>query len=374
MRPDPWRIPWPDRFGEWWQRSFPNLGPRLANLESRIAAADVDLQRVDRPVFIGGLARSGSTMLLEWLSAMPGFASHRYADFPLLWTPYWWNSLRARLPKTAVEPVERAHRDRIRVTRESPEAFEEPIWAHFLRARGDTGTDVLEADARLPRFEPVFRAHLAKLVAARDASRYVGKGNANTVRIAYLARLFPDAQFVVPIRAPLAQVASLLKQDRLYADAPARTLRHIEARGHHEFGPRQRIVRVDPDMAATIADLRRSDRAADAWLLQWMSVYAHVEALRTDPLLSSRIHVVAYEPLCAEPALLLESLLRILEAPRLDEAIALTRRDWVPRFSAADTAPLAESAVDTDRLATALALHARMLAPVPTMVGGNDRG
>ena len=74
---DPWRIPWPDRFGEWWQRRFPALGPWLADVETRVVATERELPSPDRPVFIAGLARSGSTMLLEWLNAMPGFTAHR---------------------------------------------------------------------------------------------------------------------------------------------------------------------------------------------------------------------------------------------------------------------------------------------------------
>ena len=37
--------------------------------------------------FLDYFALSGSTMLLEWLNAMPGFTAHRYSDFPMLWTP-----------------------------------------------------------------------------------------------------------------------------------------------------------------------------------------------------------------------------------------------------------------------------------------------
>ncbi|MBL0028485.1 MAG: sulfotransferase [Rhodanobacteraceae bacterium] len=359
---DRWRIPWPDRFGEWWQRQFPRLGPWMAEFESGFAADHCDLQRVDRPVFIGGLARSGSTMLLEWLNAMPGFTAHRYSDYPLLWTPYWWNLLLARLPQQRVEPVERAHRDRIRVTRDSPEAFEEPIWSHYFPDDAMAASDVLGADAVHPAFERQFKAHLAKLVFARGARRYVGKGNYNTARIGYLARLFPDASFIVPVRRPLAQVASSLKQDRLYADAPARTLRHIAARGHHEFGPRQRPIRIDPAQTAAAAAARREGCLADAWLLQWMAVYGHVERLLADPGLAPRICIVPYEALCADPMAGLARVLEFIGPDAADQALAsrLTREQWAPKFVAADGAPLAAGEVNAATLQGAEALHARL--------------
>ncbi|MBK8286758.1 MAG: sulfotransferase [Ahniella sp.] len=294
---DPWRVPWPDRFGAFWQRSIPALGPWLADLETRMVSATTDLPAVQSPVFICGMARSGSTILLEILSRLPGFTSHRYADFPLLWTPFWWNRLRARLPAGSAEPVERAHRDRIRVTRESPEAFEEPIWAHFF-PDDPSGHDVLDANTRAPEFERLFRAHIAKLLLARGAKRYVSKGNYNTLRIAYLATLFPDARFVVPIRSPAAHVASLMRQDLLYQSAPVATLGQIAARGHHEFGPLKRALRLPGQPAVSIPN---GTAPAEWWLQQWMSVYRYAWACAQMPELADRVLLVPYESLAERP-------------------------------------------------------------------------
>lgn len=325
-----WRVPWPDRFGAWWQQRFPALGPWLADLESRFAAYDCDLDQVDRPVFICGLARSGSTMLLEWLHGTPGFTAHRYADFPLLWTPYWWNSLLVRLPKAAAQPVERAHRDRILVTRASPEAFEELLWAHHFPVRAGSD-DVLDERADVTTFAPRFRAHIAKLLAARGARRYVSKGNYNTLRLRLLAHLFKDARFVVPIREPLSQVASALRQDALYAGAPTATLAQIAARGHHEFGPRKRPVRVSPAHGAAIEALWREGRVADGWLQQWIDVYQHVaEVLQARPDLAERITIVPFERLCAQARRELQRIAGNLELGL--DAVALDA--WAERFSA----------------------------------------
>lgn len=363
-----WRIPWPDRFGEWWQRRFPALGPWLADLETRVVATERDLPPPDRPVFIAGLARSGSTMLLEWLNAMPGFTAHRYSDFPMLWTPYWWNRLLAKLPAAPVEPVERAHRDRIQVTRDSPEAFEEPIWSHFFPHDPAAESDIVDSQSANPRFERLFSAHLAKLVCARGAKRYVGKGNYDILRMGYLGRIFPGARFIVPIRRPLAQVASLLKQDRLYADAPVRTLRHIAARGHHEFGPMQRLIRIDADQTAAAEAARRAGRLADAWLLQWLAVYGHVERVRATIAPVTRVCVVDYETLCAEPEATLLHLLDAIEIDATDRpsAEAAIRIQWAARFVAADGAPLAGSAVDSELLNCAIALFDRLVQRLNT--------
>ena len=187
-----------------------------AALESRIAALDGELPPIDRPVYVYGLARSGSTVLLEALAQVPGFATHRYADFPFLYTPWWWNALRARLPRPPAAPQERAHGDRVAVTRDSPEAFEEVFWQQAFPGRHDPAVDqVLEGDAHNAAFDAFYTLHLRKLLAARGARRYLAKANYHLTRLGYLHARFPDARFVVPLREPLSHVGSLLRQHRV---------------------------------------------------------------------------------------------------------------------------------------------------------------
>ncbi len=358
MSEDRWRIPWPDRFGAWWQRTWPTLGPHLSSLESRFAAEVCDLRLVDRPVFIGGLARSGSTMLLEWLSSMPGFTSHRYSDFPLLWTPYWWNALLARLPKSRVAAVERAHGDGIMVTRDSPEAFEEVLWAHYFPFDAQARSDILGASAQAPAFARLHREHVAKLVHARGARRYVAKGNYNTLRIGLLGKLYPDAQFIVPIREPLAHVASLLRQDDLYAQAPAATLRHIAARGHHEFGALKRVMRVDPTSTEAVERDRREGRLAQAWLRQWIAIYAYVfEQMEADTDLAARVTLVPFERLCAQPLAQLSAISKRIGIEADANSLAAMAH-WSARFSAPAHVPdAALSQIDLTLAAKASAIY-----------------
>jgi hypothetical protein len=64
---------------------------RLANLETRWNEPRISDIPIDRPIYIAGLARSGSTLLLEILGSHPAVATHRYRDFPLVQIPLWWN-------------------------------------------------------------------------------------------------------------------------------------------------------------------------------------------------------------------------------------------------------------------------------------------
>ncbi|HZP67570.1 MAG TPA: sulfotransferase, partial [Rudaea sp.] len=234
------RIPAFDRFAGAVGARWPGMLRRLAALETRSVRAAIDGVAIDRPVYICGLARAGSTLLLELLAQAPGFTAHRYADYPLLWMPYWWNRLRAQLPLPPQAPVERAHRDRIAVTRESPEAFEEVFWMHFFPGRHDPAVDqVLDASCSCQEFTTFYLDHVRKLLAVRGARRYLAKGNYNLARLGLLRAIFPDARFVVAIREPLAHVASLVKQDRLFgawSAADPAIARQLARGGHYEFG------------------------------------------------------------------------------------------------------------------------------------------
>ncbi len=285
----------------------------LGSLEEELREKELAAIRLERPVFVAGLARSGTTMMLELLSQADGVATHRYRDFPFLLAPLAWSWLQDRLAPGAGKPVERPHRDRIAITRESAEAFEEPLWqAFFPGAHDPAQCHVLGPQASHPVFEAFFAAHLRKILWLRGGRRYVSKGNYNVSRIGYLARVFPDARFVVPVREPLSHVHSLVRQHRLfcrYAAQDPRVPRYLEAAGHYEFGPQRRPVNLERARIGEIEAAWREGEEHRGYARQWAQVYAHVHRLRSDPALAGRILVVRYEDACASPQAAVRGLL-----------------------------------------------------------------
>lgn len=287
----------------------PGLGLFLDRLETRALAAEgTPLPAIERPVYVCGMARSGSTLLLETLHLDPQFAAHHYSDYPLLWTPVWWNRLRSRLPRGRAAPAERAHGDRLAVTPDSPEAFEEPFWQHFFPGRHDPSVDqVLEAAHRNAAFDAFYRTHVAKLLLARGARRYLAKANYDLTRLGYLVDLFPDARFVIPVREPTSHVESLVRQDRrfcaLAAASPAIGA-HLVRVGHREFGPGKRPINVGDDaQAQAIAALHATGDTVQAYALQWAALHGWLlRRLERDPALARACLIVPYDALCGDPA------------------------------------------------------------------------
>ena len=289
----------------------------LADLEHELVGERLAEVKIEAPVFVTGLARAGTTMMLTLLSQAAGVATHRYRDFPFLFVPLAWNWFQDRLGGAPGEAVERPHRDRIRITKESAEAFEEPLWQSFFpHAHDPLGFHLLGAGTRNPAFEAAFRSHLRKILWLRGGRRYVSKGNYNVARIGYLARLFPDARFVVPVRHPLDHVRSLVDQHRLfcrYAAEDARVPGYLAAAGHYEFGPQRRPLNLDVERIGDIQAAWRAGDEARGYARQWAQVYAHVDRLRAE----HRVMVVRYEDACAAPQALAKQLLEFcgLEDP-----------------------------------------------------------
>lgn len=353
---------WLDRLGAFVERTG-GFWRRLGDLESRVFADELATVRIDRPIYLAGLARAGTTILLELLASRPEVATHRYRDFPPVFTPIFWNRAFARIHRGDAPPVERAHRDRILVTPDSPEAMEEPIWMHFFPHLHDpTRSNVLDRDTRNPAFEAFYRDHIRKILLIRGGSRYLSKGNYNLVRFGYLAHLFPDARFLVPVRDPRWHVASLVRQHRLFRREEARDpriLAHMRRVGHFEFGLDMRPIHVGDDAAAAeIADLLERERWVPAFARYWALLHGFLlDRLEADADLAARTLVVRYEDLCDRAAETLERVFAHVELP-LD---APTRDAFAARLSRPTSyAPRFEPEEERDLLAVTEAVRSRL--------------
>jgi hypothetical protein len=295
---------------------------RLAGLESRIHRRRLAEHPLDRPIFITGAARAGTTITLEMLSRHPDVATHRYSDFVVPYLPIWWDWLLPHLPLRGLEePVERLHRDRIEVTRHSPEAIEEMVWMQFFPHLHDrTVSNVLDGGTSHPQFEYFFREHIRKLLAARGRWRYAAKNNNLAFRLSYLVRVLRDARVLLLVRNPVSHIASLMKQHRVFHEIGAtepRQMAVIEMAGHHEFGPPRICPNLgDRSKVAEIEACWRDDREARGWALWWAATYDHIDSrLQQDPAVERACHVIRYEDLCSRSEEVIRELLEHVELP-----------------------------------------------------------
>ncbi len=240
-----------DFLGTWVDRLRP-LWLGLGRLESSLLAEELRTVPLKSPIYVCGLARSGSTLLHEMIAAHPGFATHRLKDYPMVYTPFWWRQATARL--RATPPRERPHRDRIVITSESPDSLDEMLWmAFFPRCHDSSISNVLTAERGHPEFESFYRNHIRKLLLAESATRYVAKANYHVARLSYLVRLFPDVKLLIPVREPLGHIASLIRQHEWFARGQRkhrRALAYMKRSGHFEFGLDRRPMNLGDSAGA----------------------------------------------------------------------------------------------------------------------------
>ncbi len=158
-----WLSRFEDPWGIVWRTS--NLARRVSfTRTARFAAALLQRQSFDRPLFILGAPRSGTTMVFRWLAGAPGFGALPREGHDL-WRAY-----------------------------------------HHPRYTG-WGSDAVGA-GRLGLGERRFAG--AFLRSYFSERRFVEKTPENSLRVPYLLDLFPDARFLVVRRDPLATIRSMI--------------------------------------------------------------------------------------------------------------------------------------------------------------------
>ncbi|HQU67627.1 MAG TPA: sulfotransferase [Albidovulum sp.] len=290
-----------------------------------------------RHVFVTGLARAGSTILMREIHRTGAFGSLTYADMPFVLAPNTWAQI-SRKGHEAGEKAERAHGDGILVDTQSPEALDEVYWRVF--AGGDyiapDGLSPHEPDAdQIGGYRDLMRLVLKKT----GTGRYVSKNNNNILRLPSLAAAMPKAIFLVPLRKPLDHAQSLLAQHQRFLGADAFTRDYMTWLGHHEFGATHRPFRFGSEVTG-------DPMTIDYWLRLWADTYAALDKAEAG---AANVIFVPYEALSADPAVWR----------------AVAERIGVPPEAAAELKPVREKPAgshDDGLTATAEALHARLAA------------
>lgn len=311
--------------------SVPGGLPKIRDFESRFLRETIESTRITTPVFICGLARSGTTILLETLARQKDTACHQYKDFPFVFFPVRWSGFQNAFGGNEDRAEERPHSDGIYISSHSPEAMDEPIWMSFFpSAHNPRNTNVVADDHRNTGFENFFRDHVRKIMILRSGNRYVAKGNYLLSRIEYLKALFPDARFVIPVREPVFQVSSSMRQHELFrrlGEKDHNVVEYMRRNGHFEFGLDRRPINFGKtETTNRILSLWDAGKEVEGWLAYWADAHRFlVETLRNNPNLLQSSAVLQYEDLCASPETVLSDLFRWLELglpDRFDELAA----------------------------------------------------
>ena len=226
-------------------------------------------------VFVAGLARSGTTILLNALYESNKFSSLSYQDMPFVLAPNLWSKL--SLTKKDIDLIQRAHGDGIKVSAVSPEAFEEVFWMTF-----DKGNKNIKED---------FKNYVELINHRYQKKRYLSKNNQNIRRLGLISNTFPDSIILVPFRNPIQQSYSLLSQHQRFIAVSKNDefiSNYMRWIGHSEFGPNY-IPIHNKNLHF------KNDIDINHWLEQWFLTYNNCRELLKD---KRNIYFVCYEHLC----------------------------------------------------------------------------
>ena len=225
----------------------------------------------NKHVFITGLARSGTTALLNFIYSQNIFASLTYNDMPFILSPKFSNFLNTNdFNKNFL----RLHNDGIVYKYSSPEALDEIFWRTFNEE---------EINNYLPKY-------IYQILKKYKQNRYLSKNNYNFKRIKQIKSIFPNSYFVITYRDPLQQTYSLFNQHKNFIQIQNKDkfiLDYMNWLGHNEFGKGYKNW-YEPIIYSDTMKINH-------WLEQWYLVYKNCYKTLCD---YPNIHFISYEHLC----------------------------------------------------------------------------
>ena len=261
------------------------FGPRilqriLVSLEATLFSnryRDIPLQK---PVFVTSLPRAGTTILLESIYRLPTYATHTYRDMPFLLTPVLWHKFNKNFQRRATER-ERIHGDGLRISEDSPEAFEEVLW-HKLYPHKYQNKRIGLWKTADSNFTTFLCDHMKKVIFLRSSKktnvqRYLSKNNANIARIPALREMFADAIILVPVRDPFEHAISMHRQHTNFCNQHEKEpfiKKYMADIGHFEFGQLHRPIQFEK-----FNKLSNGFKSLDVnyWLAYWIAAFDHLK-------------------------------------------------------------------------------------------------
>lgn len=266
-----------------------NLSKKLFRRETRQIKKKGIKKRQDF-LIITGLARAGTTSLMNDLAKIDAFVSLSYANMPFLLAPNTW--ARIYMPKNQ-KLEERSHKDGIMIGYNSNEALEEYFFKVFAN-------DSYILDDRLEEYSlssTDYNDYLDyQTIIRKDNQKiYLAKNNNFLLRYRSIRSFNKDFIIVILFRDPLTHAASLMEKHRYYQetqDEDPFVLKYMDWLGHHEFGKNQKPF----DFNGSVKSLEYEKDSLDYWLQSWINYYRFVlEIDHTNTLL------VNYEDYCKNP-------------------------------------------------------------------------
>jgi len=245
-------------------------------------------------IFITGLARAGTTCLLNQLYSTQKLASICYKHMPFILSPRI-ASFAAQYTKD-VGFKERSQKDGIFISPSSPECLDEPFWI-----KSDPGYYRHPLQSNTKYHTNVFKAYdclLSEYSKRQDMKPILIKNNNNHIRLHQLTNHFPHSLFLCVFRHPIPHSVSLRNSHEIFLKLhklDTYTSEYLNLLGHREFGVFHRRF-VYQEITQEDSFETRTDNL-NYWLEQW--IQTHSWYLESGLVGRNNILWICYEHLCS---------------------------------------------------------------------------
>ena len=279
-----------------------------------------------KKIFITGLARSGTTALLNQIFQIKSIASIQYKHMPFILSPRLSNLVSKYFLSTKAEmKSERLHGDKIFISQNSPECLDEPFWIkdnskYFeepLCSKFILKKDSIQAYGNL----------LDKHAEIQNKKIIVIKNNNNHIRILQLSNYFNDSIFIVLFRDPICQALSLLNTHKRLSELQSKDsyiLEYMNLIGHREFGLNQTYFKYDNK---SLEKLNESDPNGNLsfnyWLQSWINTYSWLSNINLE--IHKNIFFISYEDLCEKNNMTLNKIFNLIDLNFSEENLLINK-------------------------------------------------
>lgn len=209
----------------------------------------------NKHIFISGLPRSGTTILLNFLYNSNCFSSLTYSDMPFLLGVNIFSKYNSKHLKI---DIPRVHNDGILYNIRSPEAFDEVFFSSF----------------KTIELEDEFENYVSLIIRKYKRNRYLSKNNLNYSRIKLITSIFPYCNFVIPFRDPIQHAMSLKSQHLRFLSLQKENpfiLKYMNLIYHNEFG----LNHKPWNKPKNYDDPQKIEYWLEQWLFFYQSIYSN---------------------------------------------------------------------------------------------------
>jgi hypothetical protein len=263
-------------------------------------------------ILITGLARSGTTSLLNELVKNDSVFSLKYQNMPFVLAPKFQNILQNKA-SLDINIIERSHKDDIFINEFSPEAFDEVFFKVYEDEKFNYKDKLLQYESNYINKYLDFINHC---LFVKQKNIYLTKNNNHILRLSQLIETH-KFKILVTFREPLSHASSLLKQHIIHSklqESDSFFLKYMNYLGHHEFGLNHKFFlfekpRIDPTKYT----------GNNYWLAQWINYYHYILEL-IERFQNDKFLLVPFNDWCEKKPKLIKKIEKYINLPIKDKS------------------------------------------------------